>query len=154
MNLAAFLTPHMRAARSFKIRLANFGFDRRFMDQKDEPAANGTASPASWWIWSGWLRQDASTPFVYGCAARCWRAPGWSQDGSLELADCGQLEIRQRTVTDDAFQAFQDQLNAGAIALELLFGPGAPNAAIKAKRLIVQWGLGHSAARVTAFYSL
>lgn len=115
---------------------------------------NSTASPESWWIWCGWLLQDSAAHFVYGCATRCSRAPGWSQDASLQLAGSGRLEIRQRTVIDDAFRAFQDQLNADAIALEVVAGSGAPSAAIKARRVILQQGLGHSAARVTAFYFL
>lgn len=72
----------------------------------------------------------------------------------MELAGAGRLEIRQRTLVDQEFKAFQDRLNAGSIALGLLAGPGAPGAAIKATRVILQQGLGQGAARVTAYYSL
>ncbi|WP_456856456.1 VPA1262 family N-terminal domain-containing protein [Bradyrhizobium sp. USDA 4501] len=66
----------------------------------------------------------------------------------------GQLEIRQRTLTQDAFDTFQDQLKAGSITLDLLVGYGAPRATVKVTRAILQRALGHTAARVTTYYSL
>ncbi len=91
---------------------------------------------------------------IYGCAAPTSGEPGWSKDDSWALEGVGQLVIRQRTLVGQTFQDFQDQLNAGSIALDPAMGPGAPSAAIKGTRAILQQGLGQSAARVTTHYSL
>jgi hypothetical protein len=124
------------------------------MDLQDEPPKDSMPSPASWWIWCCWLQQRASGHFIYGGAAPSSREPGWSKDGSFDLAGLGQLEIRQRTLAAQGFRIFHDQLNAGSITLDLLAVPGAPGAAIKATRVILQQGLGHTAARITTYYSL
>ena len=121
-------------------------------DPKDEPRKDIT--PASWWVWCCWLQKGMSGHLIYGCAAPSSREPGWHKNDSLDLAASGQLEIRQRTLPDREFNAFQDRLNAGSIALELLAGPDAPSAAIMATRVILQQALGQGAARVTAHYSL
>jgi hypothetical protein len=112
------------------------------------------ADPTSWWVWFGWLRRDAISGFVYGCAARNSRPSGWTEDRAIDLPGAGRLEVRQRTVTDAAFRVFKEELKGGSIKPEFLLSPGAPDAAIAATRVIVQDGLGQSAARVTTYYSL
>jgi hypothetical protein len=112
------------------------------------------AGPTSWWVWFGWLRRDAISRFVYGCAARNSRPSGWTEDRAIDLPGAGRLEVRQRTVTDAAFRVFEKELKAGLIKPESLLGPGAPNATVAATRVIVQDGLGQSAPRVTTYYSL
>ena len=124
------------------------------MDLQDQDAKSSTSNHLSWWIWCCWLRQRTATYFVYGCAAPSSREPGWIKDCALQLAALGQLEIRQKTLADDAFRHFQEELSAGSIRLDLLTSAGAPVATVRATRAIVQQGLGHSAARVTAYYSL
>ena len=108
----------------------------------------------SWWVWFGSLRRDAISGFVYGCAARNFRPPGWTEDRAIDLPGAGRLEVRQRTVTDATFRVFEEELKAGSIKPEALLGPGAPDATVAATRVIVQDGLGQSAARVTTYYSL
>ena len=116
--------------------------------------ASEKADPISWWVWFGWLRRDAISGFVYGCAARNFRPPGWAEDRAIDLPGAGRLEVRQRTVTAAAFRVFEDELKTGSIKPESLLGPGAPDVAVGATRVILQDGLGQSAARVTTFYSL
>lgn len=124
------------------------------MNLKNETPEHRMPNPASWWIWCCWLRQGGSDHLVYGCAAPTSRKSGWTNDRSFELASLGQLEIRQRTLAHRAFDTFQNQLKAGSITLDLLAGDGAPRAAVKATRAILQRALGHTAARVTTYYSL
>lgn len=124
------------------------------MSLSDEPLEDVTPEPLAWWTWCCWLRKDASDYFIYGCAAKTLREPGWSNDSSFGLGELGRLEIRQRTLTDHGFEVFQNQLNAGSIAINLVAGDGPPAAAVKATRAVLQRALGHTAARVTTYYSL
>lgn len=124
------------------------------MSLSDQPPEHATPSPPSWWTWCCWLRQDTSDHFIYGCAARTLREPGWSNDSSFEVGELSRLEVRQRTLTDHAFQAFQNQLTAGSIAIDLLARNGPPAVPVKATRAVLQRALGHTAARVTTYYSL
>jgi hypothetical protein len=119
-----------------------------------EPTAVEKPYPYSWWVWFGSLRRDAISSFVYGCAARNFRPPGWTADRAIDLPGAGHLEVRQRTVTDAAFRVFEEELKAGSIKPESLLSLAAPDAAVAATRVIVQDGLGQSAARVTTYYSL
>src|ERR1700733_13252159 len=119
-----------------------------------EPIAVEKPSPNSWGVWFGSLRRDAPSSFVYGCAARNFRPPGWTADRAIDLPGAGRLEVSQRTMTDAAFRVFEDELKTGSIKPESLLSLATPEAAVAAMRVIVQNGLGQSAARVRTYYSL
>jgi hypothetical protein len=76
----------------------------------DTPSTADRLDPISWWVWFGWLRRDAISGFVYGCAARNFRLAGWTRDSAIDLPGTGRLEVRQCTVTDAAFRAFEEEL--------------------------------------------
>jgi hypothetical protein len=120
-----------------------------------EPSAAEKTDPNSWWVWFGWLRGDAVSTFVYGCAARNVRPAGWTEDRAIDLpGGAGHLELRERTLTDAEFRVLEQELKTGWINPKSLLGPNAPVAAVAATRVILQEGLGQSAARVTTYYSL
>lgn len=108
----------------------------------------------SWWVWICWLERGEAAGFVYGCAARCFRPPEWNDRSELDIPGAGRLVVCQRTLTEGTFRVFHDDLNAGSVKSEALLGQKAPEAKIAETRHLIQEGLGHTAARVTAYYTI
>src|ERR1700730_5419698 len=87
-------------------------------------------------------------------AARTFRPAGWVEDQSVDMPGAGQLVISQRLVTDDVFSTFQNALDMGRVAPDLLLGRTASPAKITAARAVIQECLRHSAARAALYYTL
>jgi hypothetical protein len=49
------------------------------------PSVAQTPDLDSWWVWFGWLERDTISGFIYGCAARNFRPPGWADDRAIDL---------------------------------------------------------------------
>jgi hypothetical protein len=108
----------------------------------------------SWWMWICWVDDHADGGFVYGCAAQSSRPPGWHEDRTVEIADAVKLLVSQRTVSDDDFRRFRQAAEEGAIKPHLLGCTMTREHRTAHVRRIVQDGLGQTAARVVACYTL
>jgi len=116
--------------------------------------ANIEGDPSTWWIWTCWITNDRGGGFVYGCAARAFRAADWSDERTIILDGVGRLEVRQRTLPDDTLDAFRRAADYGVLQPELLPCEGGPEVRIAHVRRILQGGLGQTAAEVVAYYTL
>lgn len=114
---------------------------------------DSTTRETSWWIWTAWVEKENGCGFVYGCAARSFRAPEWRDQRTVQIS-AGQLIICQSLVTEDAFKAFKDTLNAGKISFGSMLCQEVPPLAVKARRSVIQDCLGQTAVQATLFYSL
>src|ERR1700733_10848039 len=113
-----------------------------------------TADNASWWVWACWRTRDADTIFLYACAARTARAPGWSKASEAPLAGGGLLRTKQQTIAPADFDAFIAGAADGELDLKLLFGAGAPCVQINARREFIHPALGDTVARTHAYCSM
>ncbi len=99
-----------------------------------------------------WFKPDENTAvFMYGCAARCIHPPHWK---ALDTLNAEQLEISQLTATEEQFQVFLNDLKQGEFKPESLVQNAKPGARIVEVRQILQNALGHTAARLTAYYTM
>ena len=119
------------------------------------PAINAPTltRPWSWWVFCAWRPNKDVGSFIYGCAAKCFRPSGWSFRQEVHIGD-GTLITSQITATDAAFRGFETDLAAGTIRPALMLGESVPEASVAAKRVVVQWALGHTAAKSEMYYSL
>jgi hypothetical protein len=114
-------------------------------------AGDDAAAPA-WWVCR--LRRNDSDVFVYGCAAPASPKTKWRKDAPLDVKGLGRLEIRQLIVPNDVIAVFRKRLAEGTLELDLLGDERGTMVSVKASRRIIQAGLGHTCANVTAYYSL
>lgn len=62
--------------------------------QEPSPAAvEPTRGDTSWWVWMAWLEREAGGGFVYGCAARGFRLPSWTNDSVQDIPGAGRLDV-------------------------------------------------------------
>jgi hypothetical protein len=108
----------------------------------------------SWWVWLAWIEREGGGGFAYGCAARSLPSAGWSDQASFEIPGGGKLVVRQRTVTDESFERFRDQLTAGALDTASLGLPTVIQTQITATRAIFRDALGQSGVRTALHYTV
>jgi hypothetical protein len=109
-------------------------------------------APISWWIWCGWIEKGTDRTFIYGCAARAYRAAGWNgKDVRLDLPGGGSLAVCQKTVSAEDFETFCSTLDQGSVNLASLIRLPIPEAAVHASRQVIQSALGHGAARAHCY---
>jgi hypothetical protein len=113
-----------------------------------------TPAAVSWWLWLCWLEREAGGGFVYGCAARNFHPPGWTDDATFEIPGGGRLIVHQSTITDEVFGHFQSALNAGMVDTGLVIRSKVVQTRVAATRTIIQEGLGQSAVRTALYYTL
>jgi hypothetical protein len=123
------------------------------MIEDNNPSAPAAAS-GSWWTWVAWLERGNSGGFVYGCAARSLRSPGWSDDRSVALPDGANLLISQRLVPQDTLDRFRASMDAGTLSVDAFVDRPRSPPAITARRVVLQDCFGQSAARNTLYYTL
>jgi hypothetical protein len=102
---------------------------------------------ASWWIWIARIEREGDGGFVYGCAARTLRAPGWRDEAGFDISGGGRLIVQQCIVADELFNRVRAQFDAGMIDTTPLQPSRIIRARIAASRLILQDGLGQSGIR-------
>jgi len=109
---------------------------------------------ASWWIWIARIEREGDGGFVYGCAARTLRTPGWCDEASFDISRGGRLIVQQCIVTDEIFDRVRAEFDAGMIDTTSLQPSRIVQARIAASRLILQDGLGQSGIRTVLHYTI
>jgi len=112
------------------------------------------AAESSWWVWLGALKRNGAEHFVFGCAATCFRAAGWSKYTEHAVSGSSALGIHELTMEDDEFAKFRAPLDARMLKPALLLGRAFPEKAVTHIRCLIQEGLGQTAAQVTTHYTL
>jgi hypothetical protein len=111
------------------------------------------AAQPTWWVWTAWIDRENGGCFIYGCAARSFRAAGWRDERSIEIPG-GQLLISQRLVAKDEFAILRNGLDADVVSFDAFLDRGPPPAKVAATRMVIQDCLGHTAARAMLYYTL
>jgi hypothetical protein len=119
----------------------------------DSPVPPLSGDRAGWWVFVVALKSDRTDTFVYGAAAPCSAAPGWTERRTISVAD-GELDIAEQTVADATFDPFDAGLAQGVIDLTKWLGPGASSLPVQATRRVLQPALGQTAAQVRLYYTL
>lgn len=109
---------------------------------------------ASWWTWIAWIEREGGGGFVYGCAARTLRAPGWRDETRFDIPGGGRLIAHQCTISDELFSRVRAQFDAGIVDTTSLQPPTIIQARIAASRLIFQDGLGQSGIQMVLHYTI
>jgi hypothetical protein len=107
----------------------------------------------SWWLWMVWVEREGGGGFVYGCAARNSRLPGWSDEAAIEIPG-GKLVVHQATVAEDSFAGLREALSAGQIDASSVLPSRKGQVRVAATRAIFQTGLGQSGVRTVLHYTL
>lgn len=107
----------------------------------------------SWWLWLARIERPDGGGFVYGCAARNSRLPGWSDEAAIETPG-GKLVVCQVTIADETFGRFRDALSAGQLDASSVLPLRKGQVRIAATRAILQSGLGQSGVRTVLHYTL
>jgi hypothetical protein len=115
-----------------------------------QPPDEGTSR----WVWIALFEREGVRSFIYGCAAQSFHSSDWHKETRVEISGGGRLIVRQVTVDEKTFSAFQQKLDAGAIDPGLLFASLTFQVSVAARRVIFREALGQSGVRTDLYYTL